>query len=280
MTHSAEHVFNTCKLHQTRNRETADAWQSFAGHRERITQLLLELAQGDSGALNVLGAGNTNDVDLVQLLKSFSRIDLFDIDSAAMHQGAQRQLTDSVEDQVGFHETDLSGIADILNANPPAPEVYSQLEHSLLAEIPETREPASITASLCVFSQIVDTVGRWCGGLNKEMVQVLAALREQHVRQLLAHTRPGGKCLFVTDMVSSLTWPDVADVPPEQLAAACGQQIQRRNFFAGTNPAMWHDLLATKFSENVNSLRILDPWLWNPGPRTYVVYGIVFSKSG
>src|SRR4029450_9401679 len=54
--------------HRDKNQASRDLWQTFAEHRRRVADLLIEAA-GDASEphLTVLGAGNCTDLDLSRL---------------------------------------------------------------------------------------------------------------------------------------------------------------------------------------------------------------------
>ncbi len=59
--------------------------QHFAGHRERLTQEIVNRAgAGGAGRLCLLGAGNAYDVDLPALAAFFAEIHLVDVDRASV----------------------------------------------------------------------------------------------------------------------------------------------------------------------------------------------------
>ena len=57
-----------------------ELWSAFESHRHKICQLLTNLSKGPDSRLCVLGSGRTTDLDLIELLKYFSTIDLVDLD--------------------------------------------------------------------------------------------------------------------------------------------------------------------------------------------------------
>ncbi|MBT4865894.1 MAG: hypothetical protein HON53_12380, partial [Planctomycetaceae bacterium] len=78
--------------HLQRNLSTRDCWDGYAHHRSVVTELLVRSSRSDDGALCVLGAGNSNDLDLQKLLHTFSEIHLVDLDDEAISEGVNRQL--------------------------------------------------------------------------------------------------------------------------------------------------------------------------------------------
>lgn len=118
-----------CSVSEESNRQTALAWDLYAPHRARVTSLL-ELQHrrvfhpaGVSplqhvrdhplphGRLCLLGAGNTNDVDLRRLLRRFEVIELVDIDGEALARGTTGQLPEAARRRIVMHGgIDLLGL--------------------------------------------------------------------------------------------------------------------------------------------------------------------------
>lgn len=83
------------------NRETAPLWDEFASHRATVTSHLVaalhdngERASDARKSLSVLGAGNSNDLDLPTLLRTYDDVHLVDIDAQSLQNGVRKQLAD------------------------------------------------------------------------------------------------------------------------------------------------------------------------------------------
>ena len=90
-----------------RNFDTQGNWERSQAHREQITAKLLE--RDSEALLRVFGAGNSNDLDLKQLSRHYTQIELVDIDSEALAYGYQSQ---GISDKDGVEllaDVDLSG---------------------------------------------------------------------------------------------------------------------------------------------------------------------------
>lgn len=68
---------------------------SFASHRRRVTDLIVDRSFRQDSRLAVLGAGNCNDLDLKILAASFAAVDLFDLDAKVLARGIRFQLMES-----------------------------------------------------------------------------------------------------------------------------------------------------------------------------------------
>ena len=184
------------RRHLESNSQSRDAWNRYAPHRARVTGLVMEaLAPGDR--LCVLGAGNVNDVDLAAVLTLAARVDLVDIDGAAMAAGVRRQHLDG-DPRVSRHERDLSG-----EAVPGTFDVV--LSAGLLTQLIEPGSP------------VEDTL----------------ALRDRH---LAGMTRLGRHVVLVADTVSTSTAPSLLGLGEGELEPAMAALVAAGNFFTGTNP--------------------------------------------
>lgn len=96
-----------------------DAYLNWADYRNMLTSFIIKNTKPDSSAL-ILGAGASNDLDLVRFLKHFSSLALLDKNVAAMQEGIRRQLPEEVFQAISSGSSegltlvpaDLLGIAD------------------------------------------------------------------------------------------------------------------------------------------------------------------------
>ena len=63
------------------NATSRDHWDAFAEHRQCLTAVLARPTTAERSRLCILGAGNTNDLDLTALLSTHREVHLVDIDS-------------------------------------------------------------------------------------------------------------------------------------------------------------------------------------------------------
>jgi hypothetical protein len=244
---------------EDRNRASRDSWQLFAAHRHHVTQLIASAAAGHSRAsrLCVLGAGNSNDLDLNCLRQFFTRIELVDWDSAALLQGvtAQGLSADSA--------IDVSGGRDLLlDGESALPEIAC----------------ADVVASVCLLSQLLEQVaeqGQGAGYLAR-----VQAVRKRHLQLLIELTCPGGCSLLVTDLVSSETAPELVSMAESDVIAFLPKLIAQQNFFTGLNPAVLLDVLQRDpdIRSLIERIEVVPPWLWRFGQRVYAVYAIRFRR--
>lgn len=275
---------------QVRRNEAADsAWELYAPHRERVTQLLHNLRMPAAGRLCLLGAGNLNDVDLTVLSSAFREIVFVDVDADAVRRGLERQ---------GFAEdarfrvvapVDVSDVfADLakLPCEPIARE--SAIDGCLrgLARVPEfaskLQERFDVVASVGLLTQLIDGVLRSVAESHPRSWDLVSAIRLQHLHLLLELTVLGGAVVMVTEVVSSDTCPELPTTPVEGLPELLRREIAARNFFTGTNPAALQHLLRTNvaLAEQLASVQFSEPWLWHFVARTYAVYAVILKKRG
>jgi hypothetical protein len=270
------------QLQQTRNSQTRDGWHLFTEHRQQVMNLLRREGDSPTGWLCLLGAGNCNDVDLQLLQRRYSRIDLVDWDRAALIDGVGRQLGTAgncVQIQGGI---DFTAIADELARwceHPPSESQIDELGHRAeVAELPEGIGQADTAASLCVLSQLIELCSTALGRDHPRLPQLVQAVRRGHLRQLAGRLRPGGTGVVVTDLVSSDTAPDLMRANQADLSPLVHRLLSQGNFFLGLHPmSLLEDFRTDGQLQRMATLcNVGPPWLWQMGPRRFVVYSIVF----
>ena len=272
---------------RSRNQQTSGNWELFDSHRQRVTDLLADAASQAPGPhcrLTVLGAGNSNDLDLTRLRAAFVSVCLLDWDAVALSQGIARQGLngDSAVRAVGG--VDLAGIAsETRDWAPTAPPTDQQVERAIVAARSAlTVEPQSceVAASVGLLSQLIDSIGQSLGSSHPRMLELVQAVRHRHLEILTELLVPGGLGVLVCDFVSSETAPQIVSAEDFALPGLLGELIARGNFFTGLNPAVIHSLLTTHDSlrRRVEQVVVLPPWKWNLGPRWYAVFAIRFRR--
>lgn len=266
------------------NAETRGGWDAFTSHRARVTEILCSLSPGPSARLRVLGAGNCNDLDLKALAHRFAVIELVDLDREAVVDGVRRQEADCLDSIRFTTSCDLTGIAGRISRwRPDCPAPDAEVREC--ASYARTFSPGfdglcDVVASVCVLSQLISSVIECIGDRHSHFLDLMTAVREAHLRQVLEATRSGGKALLVADIVSTDSCPQLLSVSPNQLLHVVMAAVDRQNFFTGMNPAILHQLLAgnTKLKPLIASFTVGMPWLWNLGPRGYAVVPFVITR--
>jgi len=244
-----------------KNAASRGLWREFGEHRRRVTDLLLAAAATtDQPRLVVLGAGNCNDLDLARLRGRFASIQLVDCDAQAVMQGVARQ--------------GLAGDSAIRCVAP--------VDLAAAAPNPRFTSPAHVAASVCLLSQILDDVATTAGTDHPRYADTVRDVRRAHLQLLIDLLLPGGTGLFVTDLVSSDSAPQLASATPLTLPRLLQELVASGNFFSGLNPAVVHSLLTTDevLAARIENVTVSQPWLWNFGQRIYAVYAVQFRRAG
>ena len=206
------------------------------------------------GKVAILGAGNCNDLDLVQLVSECGEIHLFDLDREAMEDALLRQ---GVSERPNIHlrdDLDLSGLSD----SAPGTARKSASEFDLVV-------------STCVVSQLLETVSRVLPpGLQRD--RTMLQVRDAHVRLMTGLMTEGGTGIVVTDMAEADSDLD-SSAPPEPASAR--ELARTGSYFLGLDPKGIQQALGA-----VRNPKQSEPWTWQLDPvRRYLVQAVRFTKS-
>lgn len=264
------------------NLGTEGMWDLYAHHRSHVTALLLEqhqrvlVVQPDEdrgsaiwaprGKLCLLGAGNSNDVDLRKLLRHFETIELVDVDGAALARGTARQLSsEAVAKRVKLHgNIDLLGldsddVAFLRDDQPKcegAPDVDVADGTRAAAALSRGRVAATLAAllshqcdvvsAMSILPMLVIDLQRHLGLPEMPTGEVAAATRgwdealdalcESYLHALLSAVRPGGAVVHVSTLVVR---PLARSNETFTEATVLHEHILRGDFFPATNPYAW-----------------------------------------
>lgn len=283
--------------------------------REQIQQQLAQRSSPLPLHVAILGAGNANDLDLAELTSSGRlrtepalqtgnvrsrrsgatdeaavRLHLFDLDELAIGSIRQRQPSanwSAIECHAPIDLSGLDAIATEMSATEMSATEMSSVRSATSAseQVAERVRALSqqldfdVVVSTCLLSQMIEGVVHELGGWRDDYLPLIQQLRREHLRLLSHCTRPGGTIIFITDFVSSDSCDQLHWIAPQGLPALVQQLIANRNFFTGLNPAVlarcWSSDAVT--GPRVAQVQVTQPWLWNPGPRLYVVCGFVVS---
>jgi hypothetical protein len=280
-------------LHRGYNRDTAGNRDTFAGHRARVTALIVEAAgqgaagNGEAGRCALLGAGNGNDVDLLALLAKFREVHLIDLDREAIAATRDR-LPPQLAARVFLHgPIDLGGGLARLSAwrkraVTPAElgALPGQSAAEALAALPERFD---VVASCCLLSQIVHTCDRVLGPHHGQLEAVACALVVAHVRVLVQLIAPGGVGLLITDTVSSETYPLEELWGTRPPLALLDELEAAQNQLSGTGPVFLRRILRTDdvVAPLVAGVRLVEPWLWRfNATLTLLAYALRVGRAG
>jgi len=227
----------------------------------------MALLKGPASAssLGVLGAGQLNDVRLDELLRRYRTVTLVDVDVDTVRAAVIRHgVVES--DACRVHApVDLTGILDVLPTGSADSGIgVEALLGKVAAHHSDVRgRPFDLTASLGALSQLHQSVVD--SSLQRaDVARVCIAVRDKHLRDLVQLTRPGGTVVLVTDVVSTVTAPDLPRVRPADLEGRMAELVAERNFFTGANPYRIVALLEEddRFRNDVVRTRVVGPWLW------------------
>jgi hypothetical protein len=263
-------------------------FDDFRGHREQLTALIRGTKPvGNGERLCVLGAGNAYDLQLEELLLSFSEVHLVDIDSAAVTRARER-VEPGARARLFVHAPlDLSGMFQDLErwrrmeVTPQelmvAPSVGAK---RIAAALPG---PFDLVVSSCLLTQLQLTLLRVLGDRH----QLFAALRElltlTHLRTLSLLTAPGGRSLLVTDLCDDTVFGPGRPRDADDLRALMNELLQAGQVIYSAHP----ELLQITLRDDPVLQRTFEPaqrsapWLWQNGPdRRFLVYALTLSRTG
>jgi hypothetical protein len=260
----------------------ADAWDLYAGHRARFTDLLLSSRAG--GSLCLLGAGHCNDVDLDKLAAHYSAIHLVDIDKAALLGAASRQ-TPAVQTSLHVHAPlDLSGFEHRLKkwkrAAPTEADIASAAS-SAIASVASLPGPFDVVASACVLTQMSFSARDALGDAHRMLGPLRVSLVRTHLAMLIGLTAPGGTAVLASDLTSSNAFPLAELTPQQNLFDVMGDIIEQRAFYHAANPNLIDEIVQADpvLHAMTGEPELLEPWLWTGEfDRTYFVYALRFRR--
>jgi hypothetical protein len=285
MTETAKSYQSVLRMQSEVNERTVPNADLYADHRRRLTAHLIDLAPpGQDGRLCLMGAGNCNDVDLVALGERYREIHLVDLDVAAMARAFERQPAAVKEKLFRHGPIDLTGLLSTLDRwvkkPPPLKEIEAAIGpavEKLLAAIPG---PFDVAASCCLSTQLAHGITSTLGVNSPVLADVRNAAATVHLRTLAALLAPTGHALFISDMVSSETYPLEELTEGRDLKDVMTDLIRDGNFILGSDPALQSKLLRRDpvLSSQAAPARPIAPWIWRPvRARCFLVYGFVFE---
>jgi hypothetical protein len=278
------------------NRTSSAAWAAFAGHRERVMSLLHDALSCSATVqphepldarptLALLGAGNCNDVDLVDLAGRCQTVHLVDLDGEALRRARDRQPPGVAARLLLHGGIDLSGGLDrVAGARPPGHGIDpGGLASSALARL-QAALPGDldVVVSACLISQIAQSCRLVLGVEHPRLFEIAEALVSAHLRALVSLARPGGTAVLVTDVVSSETYPLEELADDEPLPRLLDRLEATDNVLTGTQPRFLRrfftrDPIAAPLV--AGPPRVHDPWLWRLSDElTLLAYALVVVR--
>jgi hypothetical protein len=281
------------QTHIDRNRETECLSEAYTGHRDRIMQLITSTATDLAGtggqqcsSIVLLGGGNCLDLDLPAVLELFEVVHLVDLDETAVrsvvnaHSGQKNRFrihapADIAEPLLSLTSRDLRPEEN--NRDYCIQVLQALSSENGIADVPE----ADVVVSLCVLSQMIDSLSTLIREDHPTFVNALKSLRVGHLRRMLSLLRPGGVGIFVSDIVSSDTAEQLKTATTEQMPELVQTLVAEKNFFSATNPSV---VLAelnvlSRLETGPDTVHTIDPWKWDMGERAYAVYAFRIQKK-
>lgn len=243
------------------NRSTSACWPTYTSHRTRVTEYILSAAPPRPAAdvvLCVLGAGNCNDLDLQRLVAVFDRVDLVDIDGAAVLAGVARQLDRSPT---------IDFLGDIDLTDPDALQHFDGRRFD-------------VVVSTAVLSQLLGDALNTHPSVSRDLIQ---DVRRHHLCLLSELAKPGGIVLLINDLVSTQTVPGLGSGSARQLPDLMEHLLEQGNFFTGCNPhAICTQLRADPhLAAQTAAVELHRPWIWHMSEQICrLAYVIAFRRVG
>jgi hypothetical protein len=255
-------------------------WELYTQHRLRQTQAILDAAPS-GGRACFLGAGNCNDLDLERLAQHFSELHLVDIDLLALQRAAARQSPATQSTIRLYGGVELSGLLARIGDKKRPLQTFTDIEAALqpatdrvLAKLPRDLD---LAVSCCVTTQIYYGLNRAVSDDDPMLVSIRHAGIVVHLRTLGKIVKPGAPVLFVTDALSSDSYPiETLETEPDLVKTTEELATQVRLFEAGS-PIVIRRILYrdTELIKLLEEPRLTAAWLWTgPLQRTYLVYSM------
>lgn len=298
--------------HVRRNSVTRNAWDGYAAHRRTVSEHLVRGRPAREGRLCVLGAGNSNDLDLPLLSATFAEIHLVDLDAAALLSGLSRQevlypevlsraiselplergphlreefaavLSPERRAQIRcFGYFDVTGVVPRLSAwrqgeTPTTEAIDACIEAARAYQPALATESFDVVASTCLLTQLIDSVAMALGAGHPRFMELMLAVRDRHLRLLVELLAPGGLGILFTDIVSSDTCPTLLTAPEDEFSVLTSRLVDEGNFFTGTNPRVLQHWFSNdrEVGPLVERVQLVRPWQWRVGPRAYAVCAV------
>jgi hypothetical protein len=269
----------------TFNAESQGQWDAFAGHRQKVSDLLLGALDGGR-RLCVLGAGNGNDLDLPALLEATRELHLVDLDAEALARGVRRQ-------GVGGHPAlrlagglDVTGTLGRIATWSPRTSLSDEdiaaiAESPALRVVPALPGPFDVVASTCLLRPLIAEAFHAVGPHHPRFTELVRAIRVGHLRLLTRLVAPGGRAVLITDVVSSATLPELGALPDSALPGLLPRLVRERNFFHGVSPTT---LASSVRRDPVLQARVIGqepvpPWRWRLHSKLYLVWAMVYRAG-
>lgn len=280
----ADTATRLARAQMARNRSSADVWDLYAPHRERVMALIPEEPAG--GRLCVLGAGKCDDLDLPRLTSRFDSLHLVDLDGEAMERARDRQPA-RVRDAIVLHGgVDLSGLLARLDEWGDSFPDDRSLHHAVFAGahavVASLGGPFAVTLSTCVLSQLLLPFQNAWVTSQETWDKLAAATAAAHLGIISHSTAAGGAAVLVFDVLSSDDAPELKawrDHPAEALELALDDACESGALVLQPDPmAMLAQVSQSGIAAPQPEPHLTDPWLWDTGSALQLVFALSFRR--
>ena len=208
---------------------------------------------------------------------------LVDLDAEAMVRGVTRQGLagdSSITCLPGIDLTGLFNRLELLSPESVSTELVDQLaQDAELYSPPELPGGFHVVASLCLLSQMIDAVLQKIPN-QQVAIHLIRAIRQRHLQLLLNQCVPGGSAILFTEIVSSDTAPQLAQVKDSDLPGLLSQLLASGNYFTGLHPGIIQQEVSTHpaLAALVSRCQNQPPWKWQFLCREYAVTAFVMEQ--
>lgn len=269
------------------NESTRSLSESYREHRQHTTRLALDSANPASpGSLCVLGAGNCLDLDLARLAERFSEVHLVDVDRSALDGALSRQPAEVRARLVLHAPVDLSGLLDKLERWKRLETTEAELlgHHRRTAEsLATTLGSHDVVVSASCITQMQLSVLHGLGDRHQLFDAARHVLAATHLHTLHTLTKPGGRALLITDVLSSSRYAPLASLPPEtDMLKLLSELMAAEQMIYSARPGLFH--LLQQQDPLLRQASTLSPplaaWLWQNGPNErFLVYAMALERK-
>ena len=267
-------------LHRSSNRSTRGRRSIYSPHRRRVMALIqphLSLSRD----IVILGAGNSNDIDLPLLLGSCASVELVDLDSEALEAGVHEWGCRRHPALTLRGDVDVTGGLEDSHAPGRHPLSAAALTRTFSQEVVLDLDQRDVVLSTGLLSQVLLTALELVDEGDPDVGSLIHALISGHISSVVRLVRPGGWGIITIELVSSETLREIASPIRSQLnlQSLASRAIFARNHFRGLDPQSVLDCVRslTAISGRLEAMRLIEPWLWQMTPtRSYLVYALEF----
>lgn len=266
-----------------------DRWTIYENHREIVSSIITKFTPPHGNSLCVLGAGICFDLNLPKLLRDFTDVTLLDLSHQSLEDGIQHQQQINKLDKTKAERIKLVGDCDITGVNRQLIKLAEQEQpidnkqvDSVLESLESYRPPGLETydcvASTCVLSQLLYYVNQSLGEEHPRFVELIQAVRKQHIDTIINALKPQGTGLLFTDFVSSDSLPELYKT--KDLKAVLATALQEQNYLHGLHPGVITQAFKTDdVREKTTSLQITEPWRWLMPEKIYACFAVCFTRK-